>query len=175
VYNRVLRDCKSRELIPIDELLVDNSWHSRNNLKRRLFEEGHKERKCEKCGQDENWHGEHISMILDHINGVHNDDRLENLRILCPNCNAALPTHCGKNAKKKKENRYVNHCECGKEISLSSKQCVKCEKFTQRKVERPSFEQLIQEINELGYSATSRKYDVSDNAIRKWVKAYKTS
>ena len=63
-------------------------------MKNRLYDEGLKERKCELCGQDENWYGKKMSLILDHINGVNNDSRIENLRILCPNCNATLPTHC---------------------------------------------------------------------------------
>ena len=61
-----------------------------------LFEEGLKERRCEMCGQDENWHGRTMSLILDHINGVPDDNRLENLRIVCPNCAATLETHCGR-------------------------------------------------------------------------------
>jgi hypothetical protein len=38
---------------------------------------------------------------MDHINGVNNDNRIENIRIVCPNCNATLDTHCGKNKSKK--------------------------------------------------------------------------
>jgi hypothetical protein len=86
--------------IPIEKILVENSTYVHTTtLKNRLYKEGLKERKCEKCGQDENWYGEHISLILDHINGTHNDNRFINLRILCPNCNATLPTHCGKNMR----------------------------------------------------------------------------
>ena len=44
--------------------------------------------------------------------------------------------------------------------------------ITQRKVNRPPHNQLIQEIKELGYSAVGRKYEVSDNAVRKWIKNY---
>lgn len=85
----------------ISEILtIDSTYLNTNHLKKRLYDEGLKERKCEKCGQDENWHGKHISLILDHINGINTDNRLENLRIVCPNCNATLPTHCGKNIKK---------------------------------------------------------------------------
>lgn len=82
---------------------------------------------CEKCGQDENWYGEHMSLILDHINGVNDDHRLENLRIVCPNCNATLPTHCGKNVGKSEyknaiiNNVKINHCSCGKIINRKAK------------------------------------------------------
>jgi hypothetical protein len=92
-----------RTKIPMRQILVENSTYARHNLKRRLYKEGHKERKCELCGQGEEWRGNRMSLILDHVNGVHNDNRLENLRIVCPNCNATLPTHCGK--KKKPDGR----------------------------------------------------------------------
>lgn len=78
----------------LKEYLVEHSTYSRKNLKKRLYKEGLKERKCELCGQDENWKGKHMSLILDHINGVNDDCRYENLRIVCPNCNATLDTHC---------------------------------------------------------------------------------
>lgn len=86
---------------PLTEILIENSTYrgSGNNLKQKLYKEGLKKPICEKCGQDEWWHGEKISLILDHINGIHTDNRIENLRIVCPNCEATLPTHCGKNTK----------------------------------------------------------------------------
>jgi hypothetical protein len=86
----------------IKSLLVYNSNYSIANIKRRLFKEGLKHEICEKCGQDNIWNGEKFSLILDHINGINNDNRLENLRILCPNCNATLKTHCDGNRKEKK-------------------------------------------------------------------------
>lgn len=79
---------------PMSELLVENSSFSRQHLKERLFEENIKINVCEICGQGDNWMGKKISLILDHINGINNDNRLENLRIVCPNCNASLETHC---------------------------------------------------------------------------------
>lgn len=86
--------------IPLSEILVENSTYTNGtNLKNRLYREKLKKPICEKCGQDEWWHGERISLILDHINGKHNDNRIENLRIVCPNCEGTLPTHCGKNRR----------------------------------------------------------------------------
>ena len=154
---------------PIEKILVKDSTFSTTHLKKRLYKEGLKERVCEICGQDENWKGVKISLILDHINGMNNDHRLENLRIVCPNCNAGLKTHCVGNRKYKKKRYY---CSCGNEISKGAKKCKECSSVNQRKVERPSYEQLLKDIEETNYSTTGRKYSVSDNTIRKWIKKY---
>jgi hypothetical protein len=79
---------------PIEHWLKNGSNIGSSKLKYKLYEAKLKKRKCEECGQGEEWRGNKMSLILDHINGVHNDNRLENLRIVCPNCNATLPTHC---------------------------------------------------------------------------------
>jgi len=78
----------------MSDILVENSTFSRVHLKDRLFKEGLKLNICEMCGQNGEWMGKKMTLILDHINGVNNDNRLENLRIVCPNCNATLDTHC---------------------------------------------------------------------------------
>lgn len=152
----------------LEEILIENSNYNRQSLKKRLYDEGILERKCCLCGQDEIWNGLKISLILDHINGVHNDNRIENLRIVCPNCNAGLDTFAGRNLKVRK---YC--CDCGVEIDKNSSMCITCLGKKRRKVERPPIEKLIKEVDEIGYSATGRKYGVSDNAIRKWIKTNK--
>jgi len=65
-------------------------------LKLRLFNEGIKENKCEECGLSE-WLGKDISCELDHIDGNRTNHKLENLRILCPNCHSQTPTYRSKN------------------------------------------------------------------------------
>ena len=87
-------DALQRGPKPIREILVKGSTYSRSNLKQRLYDAGLKQRRCELCGQDEIWRGRRMGLILDHVNGVRDDHRLENLRIVCPNCAATLDTHC---------------------------------------------------------------------------------
>lgn len=172
--------------MPLDEVLVENSAYSRNKLKQRLYLEGLKERRCEMCGQDENWRGRTMSLILDHINGVPDDNRLENLRIVCPNCAATLDTHCGR--KNRREPDIRNCKRCGKEFQARYRDHRYCShecgcrwdrsklrgqpKPGIRRAKRPPYEQLLAEIEAHGYCWVGRKYGVSDNAVRKWVKFY---
>lgn len=171
---------RGRVPVPLAEILVRDSTYSRGMLKRRLFADGLKPRRCELCGQGEEWHGRRMALILDHINGVATDNRLENLRIMCPNCAATLDTHCGRNVNRWRPcevcgERFVparrdqQHCSttCGG-LSERSRLASKA----RRTVQRPSYEQLLAEIAATSYLAVGRKYGVSDNAIRKWIRQY---
>lgn len=81
------------------DVLVVGSTPQSFGLKKRLFHAGLKEQKCELCGWHETSQDGRIPVELDHINGDRYDNRLENLRILCPNCHSLQPTHRGKNKK----------------------------------------------------------------------------
>jgi hypothetical protein len=81
---------------PIEQLLVDGRYAETNRLKKRLILEGFKQSRCEMCVRD-SWNGHAIPLELDHINGRRDDNRLANLRILCPNCHAQTDTYRGKN------------------------------------------------------------------------------
>jgi len=83
----------------LNVLLTIDSGVQSYKLKKRLFEEGIKQPKCELCGWSKQAEDGRIPVELDHINGVHTDNRIENLRILCPNCHSLQPTHRGKNKK----------------------------------------------------------------------------
>ncbi len=85
-----------KSVIPIEEILVKDSYYQSYKLKRRLLKEGFKERHCECCGLYE-WRGKEIPLELHHINGDNGDNRIENLQILCPNCHALTDNYRGLN------------------------------------------------------------------------------
>ena len=64
--------------------------------------------KCEVCSTEE-WNGLKIPLILDHIDGLHENNTLENLRLVCPNCDAQLPTYKSKNRGKGRKNRTIEY------------------------------------------------------------------
>lgn len=164
-------------------MLVENSFYNRTKLKARLYEAGLRERQCQLCGQGERWNGRGMSLILDHINGVAIDNRLENLRIVCPNCAATLDTHCGRKNRLDRgprsclhrgnafHRKYATHRYCSHACGVHSKGRRK-PRPERRRVERPSYEQLMADVQSFSFVAIGRKYGVSDRAVRKWIRWY---
>ena len=82
----------------MEDILIENSpYHNIYRLKLRLLKEHLLEYKCGICGNKGEWNGFPLTLQLDHINGIHTDHRLENLRFLCPNCHSQTETFSGKN------------------------------------------------------------------------------
>lgn len=73
-------------------LVVDSQYSSSRDLKRRLINESILVETCSCCGVGNIWHNNPLTLQLDHINGIHSDNRLENLQLLCPNCHSQTPT-----------------------------------------------------------------------------------
>lgn len=86
-----------KPLIPTRDILVKNSSFQSYKLKLRLFKEKLKPKYCEKCGWAKQTRDGYLPLELDHVNGDRHDNRIENLRILCPNCHSLQPTHRGRN------------------------------------------------------------------------------
>jgi hypothetical protein len=84
----------------LEKVCVENSSYNRTHLKRRLLKEGILKNHCSICGMGEIWQEKPIVHVLDHINGIPDDNRIENLRMVCPCCNSQLPTFSGRNAYK---------------------------------------------------------------------------
>jgi hypothetical protein len=173
-----LRQRPREHATPLADVLVEDSTFNRGHLKRRLYDEGLKSRVCELCGQGEVWRGRSMSLILDHINGIATDNR-----IVCPNCAGTLETHCGRNKRFDRRPRQCLHCGgefmpkyhshryCSQRCGVHSKGSREPKPDT-RKVPRPSYEQLLSDLQSVSLVAVGRKYGVSDNAVRKWLRSY---
>lgn len=153
----------------LSEILVENSeYKNATQLKERLIKEGLKENKCEnpECGLSE-WHGKPISLQIHHINGIHNDNRLENLMLLCPNCHSQTDTYAGKNSNRENTTKYTN-----KKMSIKKEEWDKIKENVWKK-NHPSKETLINIFKECGsFVKMGKIYGVSDKAITKWFKHY---
>lgn len=160
----------------IDEILVEDSkYKSRKTLKDKLLRNGLKEYRCEECGNDGTWNGNPLSLHLEHKNGVNNDNRIDNLCFLYPNCHSQTKTYAGRNVKREK---ILNYCSCGSEIGKYKKECRPCitkkikekNKKNRKVSNRPDISVIRKSVDSIGYVATGRLYGVSDNTIRKWIK-----
>lgn len=81
----------------LEQILVrDSTYLDNTRLKQQLIAQGIKAWACETCGI-EDWMDKPIVLHLDHINGDRRDNRLENLRLVCPNCHSQTETYCGRN------------------------------------------------------------------------------
>lgn len=88
-----------KQQLTLQEILVKGRPTQSHKLRLRLIGEGLKKAECELCGWCETAADGRLPLELDHINGDPNDNRLQNIRILCPNCHSLQPTHRGKNKK----------------------------------------------------------------------------
>jgi hypothetical protein len=178
-----------------DILVEDSAYTDMRLLLRRLKQEKGWEHLCSVCNLSV-WNDRPIPLELDHKNGNHTDNTYSNLRTICPNCHAQTDTYKGKNMrickenkekqienppppkKEPKEPREPNYCACSKEINYRNTQCNQCKARTvfesgiARKTERPSYEALQQDLQQMSMVKVGAKYGVSDNAIRKWLRLY---
>ena len=175
---------RTKNTYPDEEVFVEcSTYNGGPKLTKRLIQKGWGY-KCNVCGLDQ-WRDKPLALHLDHINGVHDDNRLENLRFLCPNCHQQTENWGNKNQRVKQaidnqvlethiasENGRINDCANGKkEIKVRMNKCGS-PRINSRKVERPSKEDLQKLVWEKPTTHIAIDFGVSDKAVEKWCKAY---
>ena len=166
----------------VENTFCENSTAGQKTVKKKYKEGNYTEYKCSICGQEPFWNGKELTLILDHINGINNDDRLENLRWVCPNCNYQLDTTNGKNIKRLREMGLLGqvkkyYCkDCGKEVSHSTtERCAECAakaRVIPTEQLPVSREELKNLIRTKPFTQIGKQFGVSDNAIRKWCEKF---
>ena len=148
------------------EVLIESSTY-RGDLYPRLVSIG-REEICSKCKCGNEWNGEPLRLHVDHINGVNNDHRPENLRFLCPNCHSQTPTYSGRN----NSNNIKKYCaDCGVKIHKGSTRCAACATIHTGKkhISWPALGNLTEMVNKSGYESVGRTLGVSGNAVKKHI------
>jgi hypothetical protein len=162
------------KLKPENVFIVDENRKSRicTNTVKRLLKEIGIQYKCSICLISE-WCNKKLSLHIDHINGNWRDNRLENLRFLCPNCHSQTENYCGNKLKKgnckscnKKINKNHIYCEdCYKNYNLNREKYIK-----NKLIKKPSKEELKKLIWEKPTTVIAAEYEVSDKAVERWCK-----
>lgn len=155
----------------LDEILCEHSpYTNRGQIKSKLIRAGLLKEVCEQCGCGPTWNGKSLVLVLDHINGINDDYRLENLRLLCPNCNSQTDTFSGRKGR---------YCRCGHRITRWSETgmcrvCINKEQSAVRvsRSKRPPKDDLVSLRQTMGREEVGRKFGVSGAAVKKWEQHY---
>lgn len=181
-YKPSVVNLRKANYIPNEQVFVENSSYSgRGGIKKRLYALGVPEQ-CRKCGLGTVWQGEPISLTLEHINGIWNDNRLENLEILCPNCHSQTSTYAGRGGHSRVDSisfrpepslrALTSNCiDCQASIGVNSTRCQSCNNSVNN-IKRynksyPDIETLVEMVSDVGFVKTSAMVGVADTALRK--------
>lgn len=177
--NSELHALHNKKLIPLEDIINGEykQKYKGSKLKDRLIKAGYKTHQCERCGLTE-WLGNPIPLQLHHKDGDHDNNLIENIELLCPNCHSLTDTFAGKNIKNKK-NKRINKDDskdmcpiCGKNLKQKkSKMCSECYKEERNKQLKEIDRDLLKnEIRIYPMTVVGKNHMVSDNTIRKWCK-----
>lgn len=165
--NAIVAKSKLEELKP-EELFVENCKHQRRNLRGYIIRHHILPYKCALCGVTE-WNGKTLSLELDHINGINNDNRIENLRFLCPNCHSQTVTYGARN-KQQTESKYEISEELKNRIGSEYLQLKNQKKIADRL--GIALKAVKQALSEIGIGKQNQKYviqyDKNHNEIKRF-------
>ena len=150
--------------LSIEEFFQEANTKDRKDVKSYIIRHNLIPYKCNTCGNVGEWFGKPMSLELHHINGINNDNRLENLTFLCPNCHAITENYGNKKIKHQMKKYYCPLCSS--EMNRNSSMCGTCKNLLQQKFE-VSREELKSKIRHLSWRELGRQYNVSDTAIKK--------
>lgn len=181
---------------PIDFYLQNGTTIGSNNLKKKILKLKLIEYQCAWCKITDTYDGRPIVLQLDHINGINTDNRLENLRLLCPNCHSQTDTFTSKNrvnkiSENKMSIKYQQYeqkqkdciCQCGEKKHFKSTICIKClgkinknkdknKNSTRQKILNEfGLDYIIDLLKKTSYVNVGKLLNVSDNAVRKIIKS----
>lgn len=166
--------------LPLSSVMIKNSSYSRSCLKRRILKENLLKNKCSECGLENIWNGKPINMQIDHINGIADDHRLENLRMICANCHSQTNTFAGKNTERAIRVSSIDKMGRSERLEDGLIPSSRADwrfrpRLNKRKVIRPSAEELYKLLWSLPTQQIAKQFGVSDKAVEKWAKIYKLS
>lgn len=158
--------------VPNDELFVRDGTASTATVKARILAEGLIENRCALCGLGPEWRGRPLVLRLDHVNGDNRDHRLENLRLVCPNCDSQLDTFCGRNQAPvygPRAQRRRPRVPCPGCDGLKSATAALCRPCTARRsrIDWPPHDELAAMVAASSKEAVGRRLGVSGQAVRK--------
>lgn len=152
------------------EVLRENTPYRGTRLRSRMIKHGIPNL-CARCGCEPLWHGKPLTLQIDHINGESTDNRIENLRFLCPNCHSQTETFAGR--KRRRSVELIECRKCKSMVRSGTRRCGHCATWfvarpsPKTKVVWPKNDFLLGEVVRTSFSEVGRKLGVSDNAVRK--------
>lgn len=150
------------------DLLKPNCKHNRNITRRYIISNELLPYKCAICGLSE-WNGKTLSLELDHINGINNDNRLENLRFLCPNCHSQTTTYGSRN-QQRNESKYEITDELRELVEKTYNECNNIKTTSSKLGIRRCVVTKI--VNESGQKHSNQRYVIRYDKDRNEIKRY---
>lgn len=176
LFTPVIKDDKIKNLFVKSE-----KQHSNLSLKKYILQFDLLPYKCTAtdCGLVDEWKNKKLNLHLDHKNGDNTDNRLANLRFLCPNCHSQTDTYTAKNSHSYKNMPITDCLRCG-EISKNGSYCRACEPYTEevlltreQKIEAvqtlPSQQELQKLVSSMGTSYVLRHFAITLYSLQKYL------